>query len=110
MEKRVRFSRRARQDVAGIKRWTRQQFGVQQVADYLKLIALAVNEIGENPATPRARKVSHNGIELMVLALARKGHNASHYLVYRIHPSGNVEIIRVLHEKMDQESRLADTP
>jgi len=110
MERCVRFSYKARQDVAGIKRWTRQHFGVQQVASYLKLIALAVNEIGDNPATPRARKVSQDGIELMVLSIARRGHNASHYLVYRILPSENVEIIRVLHEKMDQEPKLADLP
>ena len=80
--------------------YTVENWFVAQADRYYSLIIDEINYICKNVNTGKA------------MAHVRKGYRASkiksHLIFYRVTNNGTVEIIRILHERMDIDSRLAD--
>lgn len=96
---RVRRSPLARADIREILGYTLDQWGSAQATKYAGLIDEAADAIRKNPHLGRIRF----GVKPGILAhhIGRPGKNASHLIYYRIDLNGDVEIVRVLHERMD---------
>jgi toxin ParE1/3/4 len=93
---RFRVSAAARQDMLGIGRFTQQQWGKIKRNDYLAQLDRAFELISANP-------LIGSGCDEIVQGY-RKYSQGSHIIYYRV--TDRVEIIRVLHERMDPDSRL----
>lgn len=111
----------ADRDILGILRWTHQQFGEQASIRYEHLIATAITDIAEYADRPgvKERPDLAPGLFTYHLAYSRERTAASsrrvkrprHFLVFRHKDAQTVEILRVLHDRMDLERHLpARTP
>jgi toxin ParE1/3/4 len=93
------ISKKAVSDLEEIWLYTVEKWSVAQADRYYNLIFDEINYICKN---------SHAGKSLEYV---RKGYRASkvksHLIFYRILPD-MIEIIRILHERMDIENRLSD--
>ncbi|MFZ4408138.1 MAG: type II toxin-antitoxin system RelE/ParE family toxin [Paracraurococcus sp.] len=95
---RVVVTRPAQEDLRGILRWTRDQFGQGQEAVYAGLIEAAIRSLRAGPA-PLGSRVAHpHRIDLRKLPIGR---TSPHLLIYRAVPEGRIEVLRVLHGAMD---------
>lgn len=93
---RFRGSGKARDDLIGIGRFTQRQWGRAKRNHYLLQLNQAFELIGENPLI---------GADCNdILYGYRKLSQGSHVIYYR--ETEPVEIIRVLHQRMDPDSRL----
>lgn len=109
---------RARGDIAGILDWTDQHFGAIVLRRYAKLIATAIEEVGENPTLAgscsrpeiaEACRTYHPYFSRN--SAGRPGdriRRPRHFLLYRVSDSGAVEIGRVLHDSMDLNLQLPE--
>lgn len=90
----VQFSEAAERDFKSIFIYTLEEWGGNQAAKYRSLIRDAISEIEKNPrgARTRPRDDLFKGMRVM-----RVG---KHYIFFEIGES-YIEIIRILHEKMD---------
>ena len=93
---RYRVSGRARQDLIGIGRYTEREWGREQRNHYLGQLDEAFRLIAANPQIGQACDE--------ILAGYRKFSQGSHVIYYR--SAELVEIIRVLHERMDPDTQL----
>lgn len=93
---RFRVSAAARQDMLGIGRFTEHQWGKSKRNDYLAQLDRAFDLISENPLIGSVCDEIIQGY--------RKYSQGSHMIYYRV--TDRVEIIRILHERMDPDSRL----
>jgi toxin ParE1/3/4 len=91
------LSPRARQDIDEIWRYTAKRWGASQAERYLRQLQAAFEAIGANPALGRFCEHIRAGY--------RKFPSGTHLLFYRGRKSG-VEIVRVLHARMDVDRRL----
>jgi len=93
------ISKRAISDLEEIWLYTVEKWSVEQADRYYNLIFDEINYICRN--TNAGKSMEH----------ARKGYRASkvksHFVFYRV-INDAVEIIRILHERMDIENRLND--
>lgn len=98
---RVRLGAAAELDFANILKWTTENFGERQSRVYRSTIVQAIGELthGAKAAGSRARDDIMPG--LRTLHVARQGRRGSHFLIYRITPKGTIEIVRILHDRMD---------
>jgi toxin ParE1/3/4 len=98
---RVRLGAPAELDFAAILRWTTAEFGAPQSRRYRDTIIAAIGELANGPeaAGSRARDEIRRG--LRTLHVARHGRRGSHFLLYRLAPGRTVEIVRILHDRMD---------
>ena len=94
--RRFRVSRAARQDLLGIGRFTERRWGKAKRNHYLGQLDEAFELISENPL------IGSTCDEL--LQGYRKYFQGSHVIYYRA--TDMVEIIRILHERMDPDSEL----
>lgn len=95
----LKVSQAAADDLEGIWSYTVEHWSAEQADRYLNLILDALDHILIEPRS--GRDFGH----------VRKGYLAmtagSHLIFYRLDPMGDaVEVIRVLHGKMDLETRL----
>lgn len=86
------LTRAARNDLIGIARFTQRRWGVTQRDRYLAQLDDAFHQLAENPELGKGCDYIRRGY--------RKFPIASHVIYYRI-SSGRVEIVRVLHKRMD---------
>lgn len=98
---RVRLGAAAELDFAAILRWTTEEFGAPQSRRYRDTIIAALGELADGPevAGSRARDEIRRG--LRTLHVARHGRRGSHLLLYRAASGRTVEIVRILHDRMD---------
>jgi len=96
MRKSIKVTAMARNDLLEIGRYTELKWGRSQRNHYLNQMDEAFNLIGNSPKIGKDR--SH------VLAGYRSFQQGSHVIYYR--DSEIVEIIRVLHERMDVERHI----
>ncbi len=93
------ISRKAIANLEDIYRYTARTWSVAHADRYYKLIFDEVNHICRHP--DGGRDMSH----------VRKAYRASkvksHLIFYRVH-NETIEIIRILHERMDVKNRLKD--
>ena len=98
---RVRLGAAAELDFAAILRWTTEEFGASQSRRYRDTLIAAIGELADGPevAGSRARDEIKRG--LRTLHVARHGRRGSHILLYRAAPGTTIEIVRILHDRMD---------
>jgi len=80
--------------------YTLEKWSLGQAELYIDLIRSEIEKIAKNPQS--GRSYAH------VLENCRAYKVKSHYIFYEIIDENHVEILRILHEKMDMENRLLD--
>ena len=107
---RVRLGAAAELDFANIVKWTTENFGARQSRVYQKTLVQAIGELAEGPdvAGSKARDEIMPG--LRTVHVARHGRRGSHFLMYRAAPKTTIEILRILHDRMDLQHHLASAP
>jgi toxin ParE1/3/4 len=103
---RVRLGAAAEIDFANIVKWTTENFGVRQSRVYRNTLVQAIGELANGPgvAGSKARGEIMSGIR--TLHVARHGRRGSHFLMYRVASGTTIEIVRILHERMDFQRHL----
>ena len=90
-------TRRARQDLLNIGRYTSKRWGRKQRDTYLREIDGRFSSLARNPSLGRAYDHVKEGYRVFAVG--------KHLIFYR-HISTGIEIVRVLHERMDVPGRL----
>ena len=112
-----RLARPAQIDLANILATSGQRWGADGRQKYAAVLADAMRQIASDPDGPLTRKRSdlRSGIRSFHTRYVRRSAEAErvrrpvHVLFYRVAPDGVIEIVRVLHDKMDP-SRHLDSP
>jgi toxin ParE1/3/4 len=85
-----------------------QDFGAMQAEVYAQTLALAVEALPENgPKTIGVEAREEIGSGISTLHAARHKRKASHFLVFRFLEPRTVEILRILHGRMDLARHLS---
>ena len=113
---RFRLARPARIDLANILATSAERWGVESRQRYAAVLADAMRQVAAEPDGPLTRKRPYlrSGIRSFHVRHARRSEGRKvrrpvHVLYYRVAQEGVIEIVRVLHEKMDP-SRYLDEP
>lgn len=85
-------------DLNDIWAYTFEKWSEKQADKYYATLEFACTQIGKNPAVGK----EYEGINSSLLGL-RVG---KHIIFYQIIAKGEIEIIRILHERMDLKNRL----
>jgi len=95
-----KISSKARLDLIGIWEFTSENWSVQQADRYYQIIIDKITGICSNPDIGK----KYNDL--------RKGYHGvlvkSHIIFYRIAEPNSIEIIRILHQRMDYKNRLLE--
>jgi len=94
-----RITERAKQDLHSIGRYTQVTWGREQRNRYLKNLDASFHLLAEEPQRGKACDDIRPGY--------RKYHVGRHLIFYR-HSTEGLEIIRILHDRMDVEAYLDD--
>ena len=107
---RVRLGAAAEVDFANILKWTTENFGARQSRVYRDTLVQAIGElaVGPNVVGSMARDEIMAG--LRTLHVARRGRRGSHFLMYRGAPNGPIEIVRILHDRMELRRHVPSAP
>ncbi|MBA4372280.1 MAG: plasmid stabilization protein ParE [Thermodesulfovibrio sp.] len=93
------ITNKAKGDLKEIGRYTQERWGREQRDQYLTMIDVCFHQLAVNP---------HTGKECSeIRAGYRKLTAGSHVIFYRQTFTDTIEIVRVLHVRMDIETRLA---
>ena len=96
-----KISKDASHDLENIWLYTFENWSVEQADRYFNLIMNEIEFITQNPDSGNDFSAVRRGYFRSKIK--------SHYIFYRIdHKNKILEIIRILHERMDIESRLSD--
>lgn len=107
----------AERDIEAILTWSHEQFGEQSRRRYEALLIRAILDASDQPERTgsRQRPEIADAARTYHLCHSRDRIEASfrvgrprHFLLYRTRPDGQVEIARVLHERMDLPRHLLD--
>ena len=104
---RVRLAEQAEQDLLGITLWTVQNFGVQQAEVYAETLSLAVQSLHNGPETVGATAREDIGPGIRTLHVARQGRKGRHFVVFREAAEQTIDVLRLLHERMDLARHLS---
>lgn len=94
----VKLSKKARSDLIGIWEYTYEYWSLKQADRYYHILINRIDDIGQNPDLGR----SYGNFKKGYFGVSIK----SHIIFYRIHGSREIEIMRVLHQRMDLKKRL----
>jgi toxin ParE1/3/4 len=98
----IRLVDAAETDYLDIIRVSAKDFGALQAATYSETIALAIGTLGdEGTAAIGVKPRDEIGAGIFTLHVSRFGRKASHFLVFRVVSDKVIEILRILHERMD---------
>ena len=89
---------RARRDLSEIWDYSAAQWGTTQADRYVRLIAAACDALASGRATGRSAEAIRPGYLRQTVG--------SHVLFYRARKRGRIEIVRILHQRMDIERHL----
>ena len=92
------LTNKAVEDLSGIWEYTYEVWSENQADKYYELLTSAFEEIVKNPALGK----HYDEIAGSILGL-RVG---KHIVFYRVAQSNNIEIIRILHQRMDLKHRI----
>lgn len=98
---RLLVSAAARRDIGNALRHSERRWGVGQRELYRSLIEKALAEMLEDPILPASRARDEIGAGARSLHIGRRGRPARHFLVYRLTPEGDIQVMRMLHDAMD---------
>jgi toxin ParE1/3/4 len=105
---RVRLGAAAELDFANILKWTTENFGARQSSVYRNTLVQAIGELAGGPDVVGSRTRDEIVPGLRTWLVARHRRRGSHFLMYRIAPRGTIEIVRVLHDRMDIQRHIAE--
>lgn len=88
----------AQADLEQIWDYTYDRWGVDQAEDYLRELRHAIERAAANPQIGRACDEIRLGY--------RKLAAGSHTLFYRVRAEGGIDVVRVLHQRMDVDRHL----
>lgn len=92
------LTKRALEDLREIGRYTQERWGHEQRRNYLSLFDRYFHALAENPSHGQGCDEIRTGY--------RRFPSGRHVIFYRLLETGDIEIVRVLHEKMDVETHL----
>ncbi|MEM9832115.1 MAG: type II toxin-antitoxin system RelE/ParE family toxin [Bacteroidota bacterium] len=92
------LTRKAEADLRDIARYTQSKWGIRQRNTYLTQIDNAFHDLANEPDKGR----NCDDIRLGYF----KYRVSKHFIFYRMIDSGDIEIVRVLHERMNFETHL----
>jgi toxin ParE1/3/4 len=103
---RVRLGAAAELDFANILVWTTGNLGARQSHVYRDVLVQTIGELVDGPdvAGSRARDEIMPG--LRTLDVARHGRRGRHFLMYRVATKRTIEIVRILHDRMDLQRHI----
>src|SRR5690242_8651437 len=107
---RVRLGAAAEVDFANILKWTTENFGARQSRVYRDTLVQAIGELADGPNVAGSKARDDIMAGLRTLHVARRGRRGSHFLMYRIAPKSTIEIVRILHDRMDLRRHVATAP
>jgi toxin ParE1/3/4 len=107
---RVRLGATAELDFANIHKWTTENFGARQSRVYRDTLVQAIGELAGGPDAAGSRPRDEIMAGLRTLHVARRGRRGSHFLMYRVAPMGTIEIVRILHDRMDLWRHIPPAP
>ena len=115
---RFRLARPAQIDLANILATSAERWGTDGRQKYAAVLAEAMRQVAGEPDGPltRRRPDLRSGIRSFHVRNARRSVEGAkvgrpvHVLFYRVAQEGVVEIVRVLHEKMDPNRHLDEPP
>ncbi|MGH7814383.1 MAG: type II toxin-antitoxin system RelE/ParE family toxin [Candidatus Binataceae bacterium] len=111
---RYRLSAPAQRDLSEILAGSAERWGIEGLRRYKSAIVAAIRTVAANPKSPltRARAELGPGIRSFHIRLARTGDPAAkvkrpvHILYYREAEAGWIEIVGILHERMEPSRHL----
>ncbi|MGI2035116.1 type II toxin-antitoxin system RelE/ParE family toxin [Rhizobium panacihumi] len=96
----VRLRPSAERDFVEIGDYTREKWSEQQAQIYLQTLLQTIRRIGEHPLSGRPL----GGVRTDY----RSRRSGSHLIFYIVKADGSVEVVRILHEKVDIRRHLQD--
>lgn len=116
--RRVTFMPEALQDIGAILAWSQERFGPEVRLRYERLIDTAIDDVADDPDRlgSRVRPELRAGIRTYHLISSRERgrgpggiiRTPRHLLVYRLIGDTQLEILRVLHDRMELGQHLPD--
>jgi toxin ParE1/3/4 len=107
---RVRLGAAAEVDFANIIKWTTENFGARQSRVYRDTLVQAIGELANGPDAAGSRARDDIMAGLRTFHIARRGRCGSHFLMYRAAPDSTIEIVRILHDRMDLQRHVPSAP
>jgi len=107
---RVRLGAAAEVDFANILKWTTENFGARQSRVYRDALVQAIGELANGPDAVGSKTRDEIMAGLRTLHIARRGRRGSHFLMYRAGSSSTIEIVRILHDRMDLQRHVLSAP
>jgi toxin ParE1/3/4 len=107
---RVRLGAAAEVDFANILKWTTENFGARQSRVYRDALVQAFGELADGPNVAGSRARDEIMVGLRTIHVARRGRRGSHFLMYRAAPNSTIEIVRILHDRMDLQRHVPSAP
>jgi toxin ParE1/3/4 len=98
---RVRLGAVAELDFANIVKWTADKFGARQSRIYRDALLQAIGELADGPDAAGSKNRDEILPGLRTLHVARRGRHARHFLIYRFAAGNVVEVLRILHDRME---------
>ena len=98
---RVRLGAAAELDFANIIKWTAENFGARQSRIYRDILLQAIGELADGPDIAGSNKRDEILPGLRTFHVARRGRHARHFLMYRVAAGNIIEIVRILHDRME---------
>ena len=90
------LTRKAYEDLKGIAIYTQKNWGKNQCVIYLKMMDNAFNELSNNPRIGKKIDDIRKGYYKYVIG--------KHLIFYRMVSKNDIEIVRILYQRMDIES------
>ena len=107
---RVRLGAAAEVDFANILKWTTENFGARQSRVYRDILVQAIGELADGPDVAGSKARDEIMAGLRTLHIALRGRRGSHFLMYRAAPNSTIEIVRILHDRMDLRRHVPSAP
>ena len=107
---RVRLGAAAEVDFANILKWTAENFGARQSRVYRDTLVQAIGELAKGPDVAGSKAREEIVAGLRTLHVARRDRRGSHFLMYRAAPNSTIEVVRILHDRMDLRRHVPYVP
>jgi len=95
----IQISNKAQDDLIGIWEYTFEKWSIKQADKYYNILVDAINAIANEPSIGKSYEYIRKGYYGF--------HIKSHIIFYRITLDDSLEVIRILHQRMDLPNRLA---
>jgi toxin ParE1/3/4 len=107
---RLVISASARRDIANVLDASVQGWGAAQGRNYRLLIEQALNDLLQQPEHPASRARDEIQPGLRSFHIARQGRPARHLILYRLADTGDLQVLRLVHDAMDLPQVRCDLP